>query len=172
MKKIVSTLVALSLVLTPATGVMAAENVSKGGSDSADVTGTYKSQETASVYSVDLAWEGLNFTYNDAYQGDWNPKTHTYENSRDAAWESEGKITITNHSNAGITVSMSYEPKPAFETASMVFDKNDVEVATADNGTNNKPGQAVKQEVTVTPTGTLPENTQNAVIGTITVSVN
>ena len=44
----------------------AADGITSGETDSANVTGTYSSEATVPVYSVDITWEGLNFTYNGA----------------------------------------------------------------------------------------------------------
>ena len=67
---------------------------------------------------------------------------------------------------------MSYAPAKGYEEAGMNFSQTALEVETADNGAEGQPGQAVSKEVVVTPTGSLPANTENVVIGTITVSIN
>lgn len=54
----------------------------------------------------------------------------------------------------------------------MEFDKNVLELATADNGLDGVAGTPVTGTVTVTPTGSLPENAKNTVIGTITITIN
>lgn len=151
----------------------AADGITSGGIDSAEVKGTYSSEATVTVYSVDIAWEGLDFTYNGAFEGNWNPETHEYEDAMAAGWAvGNGKITVTNHSNTGITATPSYTAKEGYETASMNFSTSALQVATADNGVGGAAGSAVVDSISVTPTGSLPEDTENATIGTITITIN
>lgn len=173
MKKTVSLLLALALLLSVSVVAFAAEGVGNGGSDSASVKGTYKGKAAAVVYSVDIAWEGLEFTYNGAYDGEWNPATHSYDNSTEAGWaEGTGTITVTNHSNIGITAVPSYTAESGYEDAGMSFSTSSLVVATADNGVDGAAGQAVTGTITVSPTGKLPEGTENATIGTITITIS
>ena len=49
------------------------------GSYSAEVKGTYQPGGSgAVVYSVDIAWTDMSFTYTGAGEGTWNPETHQY----------------------------------------------------------------------------------------------
>ena len=139
-----------------------------------DVKGTYVPTENPqTVYSVDITWGGMDFTYYAAGTGTWNPETHSYDVQTEAHWaEGAGTITLTNHSNAAVTAEASYAAKPGFETAGMTFSQNSLQVASADNGVDGAPGTAQTGTISVTPNGTLPENTTQTVIGTITVQVN
>src|SRR5699024_6395973 len=57
------------------------------GSYSAEVKGTYHPGGSgAVVYSVDIAWTDMNFTYTGAGEGTWNPETHQYSGSSEGAW--------------------------------------------------------------------------------------
>ena len=53
----------------------------------------------------------------------------------------------------------------------MEFSENDLTVGSADNGEDGGAGTAVKETITVTPSGTLPEGTENKEIGHITVTI-
>ena len=53
----------------------------------------------------------------------------------------------------------------------MEFSENDLTVGSADNGEDGGAGTAVKETITVTPSGTLPEGTANEEIGHITVTI-
>lgn len=173
MKKIISLILALVMVMSLSVTAFAAEGVTNGGTDTADVKGTYSSTATVTVYSVDIAWEGLNFTYNGAFEGTWNPKTHEYENATVAGWAAgNGTITVTNHSNTEITATPSYNAKDGFESTGMNFNNAVLKVATADNGVDGAAGSAVTGTITVTPTGSLPEGTEDATIGTITITIS
>lgn len=173
MKKMISLLLALLMVTSLSVSAFAAEGVGNGGSDSADVKGTYKGTAASTVYSVDISWNGLEFTYNGEYEGEWNPNTHSYDNGTKGGWaEGTGTITITNHSNTGITAVPSYKAASGFEDAGMTFSTTSLTVATADNGVGTAAGSAVTGTITVTPTGTLPEGTTGAVIGKITITIS
>ena len=54
----------------------------------------------------------------------------------------------------------------------MNFSTDALRVATADNGVDGTAGTAVTDTITVTPTGSLPEDTEGATIGTITITVS
>lgn len=173
MKKILSLILALAMIMSLSVTAFAAEGVTNGGTDTADVKGTYSSEATVTVYSVDIAWEGLSFTYNGAFEGNWNPKTHEYENATAAGWAAgNGTITVTNHSNTAITATPSYSPAAGYESAGVSFSTAALQVATADNGVDGAAGTAVTGTITVTPTGSLPEGTEDVTIGTITITIN
>ena len=140
------------------------------GSYSAEVKGTYQPGGSgAVVYSVDIAWTDMNFTYTGAGEGTWNPETHQYSGSSEGAWTaSDESITVTNHSNAAVTVTASFEALPGYETTSMTFGNNGATVATAE-GTEF--AKAPSATITITPTGSLAQTANGGKIGTITVSI-
>lgn len=173
MKKRLSLILTFTMALSFSATAFAADGIGNGGVDSADVTGTYSSTATVTVYSVDITWEGLDFTYNGAFDGTWNPETHQYENGTAAGWAAgRGTITVTNHSNTKITANPSYTAEEGFESAGMNFSTSSLEVATADNGESGAAGTAVAGSITVTPTGSLPEGTENDTIGTVTITIH
>lgn len=170
--KITALILACLLVFSMTVNVFAENGIGNNGTDSSDVKGTYNKNETAKVYSVDIAWEGLSFTYNSENKGIWNAETHEYEGATEAGWsEGTGKITVTNHSNTSITATPVYTPKIGFASTGMQFDSTALTVATADNGTDGGAGTPVVGTIIVTPTGTLPEGTVNTTIGTITITI-
>lgn len=173
MKKIISFVLTLTLIMSLSITAFAAEGIGNGGTESADVKGTYKGTAASTVYSVDISWSPMEFTYNGAYEGEWNPTTHTYDNAAEAGWAGDnGTITVTNHSNTAITATPSYAAKSGYESAGMNFSTNALQVATADNGVDGAAGSAVTGTITVNPTGSLPEGTEGAVIGTITITIS
>lgn len=173
MKRILSLILAMVMIMSLSITTFAVESVANGGTDSADVTGTYSSEATVIVYSVDISWSDLEFTYNGAFEGNWNPKTHEYDDATAAGWASgNGTITVTNHSNTAITATPSYIAKTGYESAGMNFSSPALQVASADNGVDGAAGTAVVGSITVTPTGSLPEGTEGATIGTITITIN
>lgn len=173
MKKIITTILALAMIMSLSISAFAAEGLTSGGTDSSEVKGTYSSEATVTVYSVDIAWKDLSFTYNGAFEGNWNPTTHEYENATAAGWAAgNGTVTVTNHSNTEITATPSYAAKAGYESAGVSFSTNALKVATADNGVDGAAGSAVVGTITVSPTGSLPEGTKDAAIGTITITIN
>lgn len=76
----------------------------KGGDYSLTVNGEYNSNTPDDKVCVDIAWTGMTFTYTDG-DSSYDPVSHK-ETVGAGSWGSEkGKITVTNHSNCGISVS-------------------------------------------------------------------
>lgn len=172
MKKILATAAALTLACALATSAFADNPiVSAGGSDSADVKGTYQAGgASGTVYSVNITWTSMSFTYNAAGQGTWNPETHAYDGSTEAGWAASNEsITVTNHSNAAVKATASYKADSGYESAGMSFGNNEATVATA---VGTQVTSAPSATITVTPTGTLPESANGGKIGTITVTIS
>ncbi len=173
MKKLISLLLALALVLSFSATAFASSLDAAGSSSQAQVKATYKAGYSGgTVYSVDVTWEGLSFTYNGAAQGTWDPETHTYTGTTEAGWDKgEGVITLTNHSNTAITATAAYAAADGYETVSMVFGSNGAVIASADKGDGTQ-GEAQTGTITVTPSGTLPDTADTeTVIGTITITI-
>ena len=173
MKKIISLILVLAMVMSLSVTAFATQGIGNGGMDSANVIGSYKGNATAAIYSVDISWSGMEFTYKGAFEGIWNPGTHQYEDAVEAGWaEGNGIIKVTNHSNTGITAVPAYEAAAGYESAFVTFSTDALAVATADNGVDGADGVAVEGTIMVYPDGTLPEGTDNAVIGTITLTIS
>ena len=140
------------------------------GSYSAEVKGTYQPGGSgAVVYSVDIAWTDMSFTYTGAGEGTWDPETHQYIGSSEGAWTaSNDSITVTNHSNAAVKATASYQAETGYESTTMTFGNNEATVATA---VGTEVASAPSATITVTPGGTLAESANGGKIGTITVSI-
>ncbi|HHU48301.1 MAG: InlB B-repeat-containing protein [Caldicoprobacterales bacterium] len=86
------------------------------------------------IISVDITWGSMEFTFT-TNNGEWNPETHTYENTSSGSWTyntDANKITITNHSNAGISVSLKYESKAGFSNITGTISNNSYTLPTAE----------------------------------------
>ena len=82
MRKIVSLLLTLLLFISMRTAATAATITAVPGSDSMDVMATYEPGGTSEIiYSVDISWGSMEFTYTSATEGTWDPETHTYGGS-------------------------------------------------------------------------------------------
>ena len=174
MKKLIATALALTMTLSLSTTALAAGNVNDAGvgsQDPIDVTAKYNDGATEpTVYSVDLTWEDMTFTYNESGTRTWDPDTHTYTDTTSAGWDKvAAAVTATNHSNTEVTVKFDYTPQGATGVnASMSKDSFKLTA-----GVENKPSEAATDSSILTITGT-PNNSVTAegvTIGTITVTI-
>ena len=161
-------LCALPVTAFAATGL----NTTTNNTDSAVVKGTYVAGGTSAiVYSVDITWGSMEFTYTDASEGTWDPTNHSYTDSAEATWtcaDGANEITVTNHSNAPISATLSYQAAENYTTINGTFDKELLELETAAGTTRtNAPTKTAK----LTLDGALPKDTSGATIGTVTVTL-
>ena len=166
MKKIFALILTFALALTAASvPAFAADTIGKGGSAVKDVKATYSAGDSAAiVYSVDITWGEMSFTYND---GAWDPDTHKY----DARWSPKGNtVTVTNHSNTAVTAKLSYTAADNYTDIAGKFEKGELNLATA-VGTDIS--NAPHDSDTLTVSGALSSETlADTVIGTVTVTLN
>lgn len=104
MKKLTALLLAVLAVFSLTIGAFAADPTEK------DVTvNTVNGSTLAAVYKTNITWDSLVFTYTfDSAKDTWNPETHEYERTSGiSGWDkTTADITVTNHSNRGISVSV------------------------------------------------------------------
>ena len=171
MKKITTLLAAAALTCAMGTTAFAADQDGvKTGDYTADVKGTYQAGGSgAVVYSVDISWTDMSFTYTGAGEGTWDPETHQYSGSSEGAWTaSDDSITVTNHSNAAVKATAKFEAETGYESTTMTFGNNGATVVTA---VGTEVASAPSATITVTPSGTLAQSANGGKIGTITVSI-
>lgn len=181
MKKFFAFVSALALALSLATVPAFAETETistAAGTSSHDVTATYDAGSgggsgggSTIVYSVNIEWGAMEFTYTAASAGKWNPDTHTYGTGTKASWSSNGSNTvkITNHSNAAVTATLSYKSAAGFENITGTFDKATIDLATA---VGTAVGSAPTATAKLTLAGELASTTTaNTTIGTVTVTL-
>lgn len=183
MKKLVSLVLALVLALAMSLTVFAEpaktqpvvidldETSSTTASVDVKVSG---SENLNTVYSVDVTWESLDFTYNFGEADTWNPEDHSYTagtTGTAGGWvDNASLITITNHSNATIRA------KASFAGGASSLTRNDV-TATISNPSFTV-ATAVGTPVESAPNGTftcsvsgIPSVTTGFNVGTITISI-
>ncbi len=175
MKKLIATALALTMTLSLSTTALAAGNVDGAGVgslDPIDVTAKYNDGVTEpAVYSVDLAWEDMTFTYNESGTRTWNPDTHTYTDSTTSGWDkTTATIQMTNHSNVAVDVDLTYTP---VEGTGITGALNVTEFSFK-AGPEGDPEGASTKFATLTISGT-PNDTVTAegvTVGTITVTIS
>ena len=168
MKKVLAIILSLALLSTVSVTAFAASPITYiGGSDSAAVKGTYAAGSAATkVYSVDIAWGSMEFTYS---QGTWDPETHRDGGGTWSCAEGADKITVTNHSNAAVIAQFSYASASGYNGINGTFSENTLNLGTA-VGTEflNAPSGSV----TLSLDGALSADTsEKTTIGTVTVTL-
>ena len=173
MKKALAILLTLALMCAGLTVFAGSATVSSPGDTTIDVQGKYQSgDEPATVYHVDVSWGSMEFTYNAAPLGSWDPSTHSYDGGSEASWTCDtdaNVITVKNHSNAGITASFDFEAEEGFGVAG-VFSNGSFTLETAEGKTlENTPTGTTE----LTISGGLDSGVTNFTkIGTVTVTIS
>lgn len=161
----------LSAIMMMTVGMTAAA-AGKGDSASHDVKANYVAgAEAETVYSVEIEFGDMNFTYTDQSEGTWNPETHAYENQAAPAWNynSGNKITVKNHSNAAVTAGLTYTPVSAYSAITGSFDTSSLSLETAE-GTTYAAAPAAAAVLTLN--GALTGDTAaGTTVGTVTVTI-
>lgn len=125
--------------------------------------------ENTAVYSIDIIWDDLAFTYSTG-SNLWNPGDHSYTNpdAAPAGWtDKDGNIIVKNHSNAAVSIDIAFEQaSPANGTAALTVETPAFVLASAVGTTL---ADVPTGSTTVTATG-IPES--DAVIGKILIAVN
>lgn len=175
-KKLVAVAMTSMMVCAMGTNVCAASPIENlQGTDSKEVKATYETQDKAeTVYSVDIVWGDMQYKYTIDSEGTWNPENHKFEGASEAGqWscnEGADKVKVTNHSNAAVKVAFSYVAEDAYKTINGNFNKNEVNLKTAEG---TEVAQAPEDEVQLTLNGALDKNVEQPTkIGTATVTLN
>ncbi len=174
-KKLTAVAMTGMMVFGMGTSVFAASPITAvGGSDTGDVKATYVAHTKAStVYSVDIEWGSLEYTYTIDSEGTWDPETHKFKDASRGAWsctDGANQVKVTNHSNAAVKASFEYAAEEGYNEISGTFDENTADLVTAE-GTDVD--AAPTKTVSLTLEGTLDKNVTNSTkIGTATVTLN
>ena len=168
MKKIIAATLALTLSMSMGNFVYATDN------NSADIKATYQAgkENTATVYSVDVEWGSLEYTYSSGVTRSWDPTTLKYkETSGTSSWtcqDGADQITVTNNSNADITASLAYAKTDSNITGT--FSNSKIGLKSAE-GTNV--GESPSGTTTLSLKGALSDTTaEKQEIGNVTVTIS
>lgn len=178
MKKKTALVLTLAMVFSLAPLSAYAETITTGGgAASHDVTATYRADSSGgaggTVYSVDITWGDMAFTYT-AEAGIWDPSTHKTTDAEGGVWKVDNDggntITVTNHSNTGVTAAFSYAADTGFEGITGTFNNASLNLESAVGTTVEA---APKATASLSLNGALGSTTaDNTKIGTITVTLN
>ena len=168
MKKIIAATLALTLSMSMGNLVYAVED------KTADIKATYQAgkENTDTVYSVDVKWGSLEYTYSSGVTKSWDPTTLKYkETSGTSSWtcqQGADQITVTNNSNADITASLAYAGTESNITGT--FSNSKIGLKSAE-GTNV--GESPSETTTLSLKGALSDTTaEKKEIGNVTVTIS
>lgn len=156
--------------ITAAAAGGSANGVKAGEDKFIEVTAVYSGESSeATVYSVDIVWEDMNFVYDAVESKKWNPDDHTYTDVVTGGWEKDtADVTVTNHSNASVDVALAYQPIEGYGVSGALK----VTDGTLAAGVENQYGNADRLTSTLTISGTPTGIDANGVkVGTITVTI-
>ena len=134
------------------------------------VNGRYHANSTVeTVYSVDVAWDSMEFTYTVDSEGTWNPATHQVDGASEGQWSGDGDVKVTNHSNAKVKVAVTYAAESSYSDITGRFSNGTFELATAEG---TEVGSAPNQTATLTLSGELDKSVDTSTkLGTATVTI-
>lgn len=145
----------------------------QNGTATKAVTASYSAGAGGSgtVYSVDITWGSMAFTYSAGSGSTWNPATHTYSSGGTGGWSHSGNtITVTNHSNAQVTAALAYASEQGYGGISGSFDNDNMTIETA---VGTEVSKAPTKTAALTLSGTLDSSVENSTkIGTVTVTIS
>lgn len=173
MKKLLAAgLVSVTAFAMSTTALAAGQNtMTAPGQEEITVTGKYVDSTTAgTVYSVDLSWDEMIFTYTETGSLTWNPDEHSYSENISGGWDkTEADITVTNHSNADVKVEMTYAPEASTGVTGSIANGEFVLDAGAENQYDSADYGVSTLTVSGTPNETVTE--EGVTVGTITVKL-
>lgn len=138
-----------------------------------DIKATYvQGSASDTIYSVDVVWGNMKFTYTAPGEGTWNPGTHSYDGAgKEGAWgceEGANVIKMINHSNAAVSASLTYYKGDAYQEISGAFEKNTLSAPTA-VGTEYE--SAPSDSTTLGLNGALKESAEQVTVGTVILTL-
>ena len=176
-KKKTALVLTLAMVFSLAPLSAYAETISNAGdSVTHEVKATYVDGSSGgaggTVYSVDIAWGDMAFTYT-AAAGVWDPATHTITGADGGTWKEKtdggNTIKVTNHSNTEVTATFSYAAASGYEGISGTFTNESLHLETA---VGTAVAEAPNGTAALSLSGALDSSAAaNTTIGTITVTL-
>lgn len=180
MKKISAIILAAAMAATMSVSAFAVDqpvNIDKdAGTHNIDIKAAYQDNSTTpQVVSVDISWDAMEFTYTVSGEQKWNAADHDYDDNTSGAWNeaTNNTITVTNHSNVGVTASFAFEAANGYGGEDGIkgnFSKASVELPSAVN--KSKDDETLTGSTDLTLSGKLKADTAaNTTVGTVTVTI-
>lgn len=180
MRKLFAIGIAAALALS--TGVVVfAESSEKtiGGNESQSINVIAKRTDTTEnnvVYSVDMKWDDMTFTYHEKSTRVWNPTDHTYSEKIIGGWDKNtADILVTNHSNANVGYTLSCEVDSKYSDDFYLGTSKDSMLGSTTGTLNTAENTAVDNapstQLTIYPGGSLPAGTNDANVATLTITI-
>lgn len=135
------------------------------------VTASYRSGSGGgTVYSVDITWGSMAFTYSEGSSATWQPDSHSYSSGSTGGWSNSGNtVKVTNHSNTSVTAELTYASEVGYESITGSFDNATMNLATAEGTTV---AEAPTETAALSLSGKLDSSvTTSTTVGTITVTI-
>ncbi len=161
------------LVVTASVPAFAADRIltDRNEVQSIDVQAKYDvGVESPDVYSIDVTWGSMQFTYAISGTREWDPSTHQYKDDVTGGWSESGNtITVTNHSNRDVKVTFEYEAVRGFDG---IEGKFSVASDTLSAGVEGDVEGADSVSTTLNLSGSLASDIANFTkVGSVTVSL-
>ena len=181
-KKVLAVVLALVMALALSVTAFATAGENKGrkledAPTKIDVTGAYSGEGTPiDVYSVDISWGSMEFTYQTTGDKTWDPTKHEYNFTEGDGWVFEDGadvVTVVNHSNAAVKVDFSFEkdnePYKGPYTGTMSNESETLDPAVENTALETAPSTTSKLQLTGKLNAVQTESTK---LGQITVSLS
>lgn len=176
MKKLIAILLSLTFVLSFSVVAIATTLDNTTSFTTKDVTAKYVAgTDGDTVYSIDIEWGAMSFTYNQGSNGTWDPSTHKYTNSIEPGWsptsETANVVTVTNHSNSNIKCNISFSTEEKFSFVTGTLSNPSISLPTAEN--KDKDDTSLTQTSTLTLSGTPKSSFDDmfVIIGTLKIEL-
>ena len=174
MKKIVTLILTIILIMSisvPAFATEAMDTVGQNGAKDINVTAKYDSStEMPNVYSVDIEWSSMTFTYTQKDTKTWNAADHSYNTSSEGAWDkTTATITVTNHSNVAVNTNVAYTAVEETGITGTVTDAASVLDAGVEGNYDGADSHTATLTISGTPNDTV--TSDGITVGTIKVTI-
>ena len=145
--------------------------VGQNGSQTIDVTAkSVVSSTTTDCYSVDITWTDMTFTYESSEIKTWDASNHSYSSNTVSGWDkTEASITVTNHSNVEVDVTIAYTPVEGTGVTGTIQDGAETLAAGEEGKYDMADSMTAVLTISGVPTATVTSN--GVKIGSITVTV-
>lgn len=164
--KAIAAITTLAIAASMAAPAFATTISASTGTDTHDIYAGYV--KTEAVYSVDISYESMSFTYT---EGAWDTATLKYA---PGAWSSARSVTVTNSSNAAITatVEAAITAATGADNVTASVDKGATTIGSAAKADPTASGTKQDAKFQVSLSGAPTVRTWDAAkIGTVTVTI-